>query len=51
VELAEGPRILSTLVDCEPARARIGMRVEVVFDRLTDEVTLPRFRPVAGAPA
>jgi hypothetical protein len=45
VELEEGPRLHSTLVDCPNARIRIGMPVEVVFDRIDDEVTLPRFRP------
>lgn len=51
VDLAEGPRMLSALVDCDPARVRIGLPVEIVFDRVTDEVTLPRFRPAAGGPA
>ena len=48
VELAEGPRLISTLVDCPPASARIGLPVEIVFDRVTDEITLPRFRPAPG---
>ena len=47
VELAEGPRMMTNLVGIEPdpAKVRIGMPVEVVFDDVTPEVTLPRFRP------
>jgi len=45
VELEEGPRLHTTLVDCPNDHIRIGMPVEVVFDRVADDVTLPRFRP------
>ena len=44
VELDEGPRLLSNLVDCPTADVHIGMPVEVVFDELTPDVTLPKFR-------
>lgn len=44
VEMDEGVRLLSTVVDCPPDRLKIGMRVEVGFDAVTAEVTLPRFR-------
>jgi len=44
VELDEGPRLLSNLVDCPTADVHIGMPVEVVFDDMTPEVTLPKFR-------
>ena len=51
VELEEGPRLMSNLVGVEahPGHIRIGMPVEVVFDDVTPEITLPRFRPVASA--
>lgn len=45
VELAEGPRYLSNLLDCENDDIYRGMPVEVVFEDVTDEVTLPQFRP------
>jgi len=45
VELAEGVRLVSNLVDCPLDRIRIGMPVEVVFEDVTAEVTLPKFRP------
>jgi uncharacterized OB-fold protein len=44
VELEEGVRLLSNVVDCPPEELEIGMSVEVVFDAVTPEVTLPRFR-------
>ncbi len=46
VELAEGVQMLTTLVDVDPARVAIGMPVEVVFEDVTADVTLPRFRPI-----
>jgi uncharacterized OB-fold protein len=47
IQLDEGVRLLSNLVDCPTADVEIGMPVEVVFDDLTPEVTLPKFRPRA----
>ena len=44
VELDEGIRIVSNLVDCENDQIEIGMPVEVLFEDITDDVTLPRFR-------
>jgi uncharacterized protein len=47
VELEEGPRLMTNLVDVppDPAQVRVGMPVEVVYDDVTPDVTLPRFRP------
>jgi uncharacterized OB-fold protein len=47
VELEEGPRLMTNVVGCAPDAVRIGMPVEVVFDDVTPEVTLPKFRPRA----
>jgi uncharacterized OB-fold protein len=44
VELAEGVRLLTNIVGCPPEDVRIGMPVEVVFDEVTAEVTLPKFK-------
>jgi len=49
VHLEEGVRMLSNVVGCDPAGLRCDMAVEVVFERLNDEFTLPKFRPLAGA--
>jgi len=45
VELEEGARMLSSVVGAEPHAIRIGMPVEVTFDDVTPEVSLPLFRP------
>lgn len=45
VELDEGARLISNIVDCPPERVVCDMPVEVVFDDVTSEVTLPKFRP------
>jgi len=44
VELEEGVRLLSHVVDCPPDALEIGLPVEVVFETTSDEVTLPKFR-------
>ena len=49
VELDEGPRLMTTLIDCKPEEILCDMPVEVVFDDVTAEVTLPKFRPAAAA--
>jgi hypothetical protein len=49
VELDEGPRVLTNLVECEPDEVEIGMPVEVSLVRVDDELTLPAWRPVTGA--
>jgi hypothetical protein len=45
VELEEGARLVSNLVACAPGEIVAGMPVEVVFEDVTPEVTLPKFRP------
>jgi uncharacterized OB-fold protein len=44
VELEEGVRLLSHVADCTPDVLEIGLPVEVFFDAVTPEVTLPKFR-------
>ncbi len=48
VELEEGPRLMSNIVDCEqtPEALQLDMALEVTFERLSDDITLPQFRPV-----
>jgi uncharacterized protein len=47
IELAEGPRILANLVDVANTELRGGMAVEIVFDDVTDEITLAKFKLLA----
>jgi uncharacterized OB-fold protein len=46
VELEEGPRIVTNLVGIANGDIRAGMRVEAVFEDLSDEVAVPKFRVV-----
>ncbi len=45
VELAEGVKMLTNLVDYKLEEVKIGMPVEVVYEDVTPEVTLAKFRP------
>ena len=47
VEVEDGARIPTNLVidDPTPEKIKVGMAVEVVFDDVTDKVTLPKFKP------
>lgn len=45
VELDEGVRLTSTLVNVAEQDIRIGMRLAPVFDAVDDQVTLLRFEP------
>jgi uncharacterized protein len=47
VDLDEGVRMFTTLVQCDHAKLKIGDRIDVVFEDATDAVTLPKFKPVA----
>jgi uncharacterized OB-fold protein len=54
VELEEGPRLMTTLIDvpgddvlAKAAHVKVGDPVEIVFERATDAITLPKFRLVA----
>ena len=44
VEMEEGVRLLGNMVDCAPQELVIGLPVEVEFEAVTPEVSLPRFR-------
>ncbi|MDA1216353.1 MAG: OB-fold domain-containing protein [Chloroflexi bacterium] len=48
VELEEGPRMPTNLVDVpfDEEHIKVGMALQVTFHDVTDEVTLPKFRPV-----
>ena len=46
VKLDEGVQMLSNIVNCNPEDVVCDMQVEVTFERLDDEFTLPKFKPV-----
>ena len=46
VKLDEGPLLMTNIVGCAGKDIYIGMPVAVVFEDITEEVTLPKFKPV-----
>ena len=44
VELEEGCKFVSNLLGIKPHEIRCGMPVEVAFEKLNDEVSMPKFR-------
>ena len=44
VQLDEGPRMYSNVVDAPNDEFHVGARVTAVFDRIADDVAIPRFR-------
>ena len=46
VELEEGPRLVTNIVGCPNEELRVDMPVEAVYDDVSEETTLVRFRPV-----
>jgi uncharacterized OB-fold protein len=44
VELDEGPRLTANVVDIQNEALKVGLPVEMAFDDVTPELTMPRFR-------
>jgi len=47
VELANGVRLTSNVVDCALDEIAVGLKVRAVFEPATHEVTLIKFRPAS----
>ena len=50
VELAEGPRMMTNIVGCPqtPDALVLDMPLEVAFEKQTDQITLPFFKPAGS---
>jgi hypothetical protein len=44
IQLEEGPRMISNVVGVPTDKVKVGDKVEVTFDQVTEEVTIPRFK-------
>lgn len=51
IRLDEGVCLMSNVTHIANDRLRTGLEVEVVFEPATDEITIPKFRPVAASEA
>ena len=45
IQLEEGPRMYSNVVGIPPSEVKVGDKVTVVFDAVTAEISIPRFKP------
>lgn len=45
-----GARMLVNIIDCDPDTIAIGDRVEIVSEHVNDQMSTPRFRPIAAPP-
>jgi uncharacterized protein len=45
VDLDEGPRLMTNLVGVDPDDVRIGMRVRVKFEPVSEDASVPLFEP------
>ena len=50
VELAEGPRMMTNIIGCPqtPEALQLYMPVQVVFQKESDDISLPLFEPAKG---
>jgi len=46
ITLDEGPQMMTNIVGCPPEQVKIGMSVQVTFDDWTEEISVPKFKPV-----
>lgn len=47
VELEEGVKMFTNIVQCSAGDVRIGMPVEVTFAQATDQISVPFFKPAS----
>lgn len=48
IELEEGPTMMSNVVNCNPDEVYVGQKVEVTFEKWSEEVTIPKFSPFSS---
>ncbi|MFC1816124.1 hypothetical protein ACFL0M_09315 [Thermodesulfobacteriota bacterium] len=41
------PLFPSNVIDCDPSEIKVGLPVEVVFEDVDGEFTLPKFKPLS----
>ena len=46
VELEEGVKMFTNIIQCETEEVKIGMTVEVTFVRASEQINIPYFKPV-----
>ena len=46
IKLSEGPTLMSNIIDCDVESVKIEMPVEVLFEDWSEEISMPKFRPM-----
>jgi len=46
IELDEGVTMMSNIIGCLPQDVTIGMKVKVIFEEWSDQITIPKFSPL-----
>ena len=46
IELDEGPKLISNLINCEIDSIAIGASVQIIFEKINSDITLPKFAPL-----
>jgi len=46
IQLEEGPRIPSNIIGLQNDKIEIGMQVQLLFEDVNTEISLPKFKPV-----
>lgn len=46
VDLEEGPRLITNIVQCPAESVKLGMKVTVAFEQSTPQIWLPKFKPI-----
>ncbi|MBE3558090.1 MAG: Zn-ribbon domain-containing OB-fold protein [Ktedonobacteraceae bacterium] len=50
IKLAEGPQMMTNIINCRPENIYVGMPVQVTFERRAGEFNVPQFQPRSGKP-
>lgn len=50
VELDEGPRLMANIVECDqtPEALQLDMALTVTFEKVNEDISLPKFKPAGG---
>lgn len=47
-DMDEGFKMPGQVIDCRPDQVAIGIKIETIFDDVTEDVTLPKFKLTSG---
>jgi uncharacterized OB-fold protein len=47
VDLDEGPRLITNIIGCPVEDVKLGMKVTVQFEKASEKIWLPKFKPAA----